>query len=183
MDFGYILDAWDRQTARALGNRLKGAVGQKAAPQEPVSSKPPDQKHHKNLQKTHPLSVWLQVHEVYDKDSILDAANERPWERRRRLLHTRADAVIDLHGLNRDEAWHALETFFLNSKRRGFEKLLIVHGKGNHSGSTSVLRHLVKTFIETCPFAGESGHGNAAAGGTGVTWVLLKDQRNPSSIS
>jgi hypothetical protein len=41
------------------------------------------------------------------------------------------------------------------------------------------LKHLVKTFIETCPFAGESGHGHASTGGTGVTWVLLKTQRNP----
>jgi DNA-nicking Smr family endonuclease len=70
------------------------------------------QKHQKNHQKPHPFTVWLKAHEVYGKDAILDATNERPWERRHRLLHTRADAVIDLHGLNRDEAWHALESFF-----------------------------------------------------------------------
>ncbi|MDR1985661.1 MAG: Smr/MutS family protein [Treponema sp.] len=174
MDFGDILDAWDRQTARALGNKRK-----RAAQQDPPSPKPPDQKRQKNQQKPHPLTAWLQAHEVYDKDAILDAVSERPWERRRRLLHTRADAVIDLHGLNRDEAWKALDLFFLNSKRQGFEKLLIVHGKGNHSGSASVLKQLVQTFIKTCPFAGESGHGHAAAGGTGVTWVLLKNQKNP----
>jgi hypothetical protein len=40
-----------------------------------------------------------------------------------------------------------------------------------------VLKQLVKTFIETCPFTGESGHGHTAAGGTGVTWVLLRDRR------
>ncbi|MDR2798661.1 MAG: Smr/MutS family protein [Treponema sp.] len=179
MDFGDILDAWDQQTARALGNRRKGAARQKAARQDPPSPKPPDQKHQKNHQKPNPLTAWLQVHGAYDKDAILDTAKERPWERRHRLLHTRADAVIDLHGLNRDDAWNALHLFFSNSKRQGFEKLLIVHGKGNHSGSTSVLKHLVKTFIETCPFAGESGHANATSGGTGVTWVLLKNQKNP----
>jgi DNA-nicking Smr family endonuclease len=67
----------------------------------------------------------------------------------------------------------------LNSQAQGFEKLLIVHGKGNHSGSDAVLPRLVRTFIEKCPFAGESGYGSASAGGTGVTWVLLKDRRKP----
>jgi DNA-nicking Smr family endonuclease len=125
-------------------------------------------------QEKHPLTVWLETHEVHDKDASLETSVERPWERRRRLMHARADAVIDLHGLNREEAWKALEHFFGYSKRQGLEKLLIVHGKGNHSGSPSVLTQLVKTFIERCPFAGESGHGQAAVGGTGVTWVLLK---------
>ncbi|MDR2632209.1 MAG: Smr/MutS family protein [Treponema sp.] len=176
MDFGEILEAWERQTARAWGKRRKADAGQGAVRQGPASPKPPLEK---QQQKEHPLNEWLKVHEVYDKDVLLDAQRERPWERRHRLLHTRADAVIDLHGLTRDEAWDALELFFLSSRRRGFEKLLVVHGKGNHSGSESVLKYLVKTFIETCPFAGESGHAHASDGGTGVTWVLLKDQRSP----
>jgi DNA-nicking Smr family endonuclease len=95
-------------------------------------------------------------------------------ERRRRLLSKRADAVIDLHGLTRDEAWNSLEIFFHDGKQRGFEKLLIVHGKGNHSRGEAVLNRTAREFIERCPFAGESGHGSAALGGTGATWVILK---------
>jgi DNA-nicking Smr family endonuclease len=168
MDFGDILDAWDKQTAQALGNQRK----------RPLASKPLEQGQHKNHSKPHPLTTWLRFHEVYDKDAVLDEAKERPGERRRRLLHTKADAIIDLHRLTRDEAWKALKHFFSHSRQQGFEKLLIVHGKGNHSGSGAVLKQVVKTFIETCPFAGESGHGSASGGGTGVTWVVLKDKKN-----
>ncbi|MDR1030578.1 MAG: Smr/MutS family protein [Treponema sp.] len=169
MDFGDILDAWEKQTAHTLGNRRK----------HPPASKPLEQKQHKNPPKPHPLTTWLRFHEVYDKDADMDETQEHPGERRRRLLHTKADAIIDLHRLTRDEAWNALECFFTHSRQQGFEKVLIVHGKGNHSGSVSVLKQVVKTFIETCPFAGESGHGSPSGGGTGVTWVLLKNKKNP----
>jgi DNA-nicking Smr family endonuclease len=49
---------------------------------------------------------------------------------------------------------------------------MIIHGKGNHSRGEAVLGRTVREFIEHCPFAGESGHGRE--GGTGTTWVLLK---------
>jgi DNA-nicking Smr family endonuclease len=99
---------------------------------------------------------------------------EPPAQRRRRLHSKKPDAVIDIHGLTRDEAWSALEQFFSDAKRQGFEKLLIIHGKGNHSEGEAVLKRSTGEFIERCPFAGESGHGNAASGGSGATWVLLK---------
>ncbi|MDR0622899.1 MAG: Smr/MutS family protein [Treponema sp.] len=131
MNFGDILDQWDKQTGGFKAEDKKGA----------------------DLQKF---------------------PAETGAERRRRLLSKRADAVIDLHNLTRDEAWASLETFFHDGKRRGFEKLLIIHGKGNHSRGEAVLSRIAREFIEYCPLAGESGHGNAALGGTGVTWVILK---------
>lgn len=103
-------------------------------------------------------------------------------ERRRRLLHKKPDAVIDLHGLTSDEAWIALEAFFEDSRRRGFEKLQIIHGKGTHGAFVpgavreGVLRELSRRFIETCSYAGESGLCHAREGGTGATWVILKER-------
>ena len=105
-------------------------------------------------------------------------------ERRSRLLRKSPDDCIDLHGLNRDEAWTALETFFENSRRKGCEKVLIIHGKGNHHTVSSnggphyneaALRELSRRFIELCSFAGESGYSSAREGGTGATWVILKE--------
>jgi DNA-nicking Smr family endonuclease len=133
VDFGNILDQWDKQTG---GSGARG-TGDKDAD----AGKPPA---------------------------------ETGAARRRRLLAKRADAVIDLHGLTRDEAWSSLETFFHDGKRRGCEKLLIIHGKGNHSPGEAVLSRTAREFIERCPFAGESGYGNAASGGSGATWVILK---------
>ena len=130
------------------------------------------------------LDQWdKQTGLFYDKDAELSAATaESPALRRRRLLRKSPDAVIDLHGLNRDEAWDALWTFFNDAKNRGLEKVLLIHGKGNHSEEigeqkTGILKKLVQDFIERCPHAGENGFSSASSGGTGSTWVLLK---NPS---
>jgi DNA-nicking Smr family endonuclease len=121
-----------------------------------------------------PLTAWLRINGVYDKDAEAEGEAVSAGEQRRRLLAKRPDAVIDLHGQSRDEAWETLEAFFRGSRQQGFEKVLIIHGKGNHSGSEAVLKRMVRDFVERCPFAGESGHGNAAFGGAGSTWVILK---------
>jgi DNA-nicking Smr family endonuclease len=121
-----------------------------------------------------PLSAWLRVQGVQDKDAEEGENRESPGERRRRLLRKPPDGVLDIHGLTRDEAQIALETFFRDSRRRGFEKVLLVHGKGNHSSGEAVLKSAVREFIERCPYAGESGHAQGNSGGNGATWVLLK---------
>jgi DNA-nicking Smr family endonuclease len=54
------------------------------------------------------------------------------------------------------------------------EKVLLIHGKGNHSEGEAVLKRAVLQFIEKCPYAGESGQPNVELGGNGATWVLLK---------
>jgi len=86
----------------------------------------------------------------------------------------RPDAIIDLHGLSRDDAWRRLESFFADSLRRGLEKILIVHGKGTHSSDDPVLGPMVRVFLEQNPHAGESGHSSRESGGTGSTWVIIK---------
>ena len=137
MDFGDILDKWEKQTRN----------------------------------------------EIYDKDAEPVPERNAAGERRSRLLRKKPDASIDLHGLTRDEAWAALETFFENSRGMGFEKVLIVHGKGNHRTTDlpdeGVLRELSRRFIENCVFAGESGHNPAREGGSGATWVILKETNAP----
>ena len=123
---------------------------------------------------------------VRGRDDTTDEASLR-GERRSRLLRKNPDASVDLHGLTRDEAWAALQTFFENARRNGNEKVLIIHGKGNHQHTATfttngdpqrgegTLRCLTRRFIETCPFAGESGYGAAKEGGTGATWVIVKE--------
>ncbi|MDR1144453.1 MAG: Smr/MutS family protein [Spirochaetaceae bacterium] len=110
---------------------------------------------------------------AYDKDK---EPAENPASRRRRLLHKNPDGTIDLHGLTRDEAWDALNIFFKDAKNRGLEKLLIIHGKGNHTLEQGVLTKTVRDFIERCPLAGENGYSSASRGGTGSTWVIVKGQ-------
>ncbi|MDR2576353.1 MAG: Smr/MutS family protein [Treponema sp.] len=120
------------------------------------------------------LNKWEKNNGIYDKDREAESVQSNPQERRSRLKNKKPDAELDIHGLSRDEAWQALETFFNDSKGKGLEKVMIIHGKGNHSKGEAVLKSIVMKFIEHCPFAGESGRGKAAAGGEGATWVLLK---------
>ena len=121
------------------------------------------------------LNKWEKNNGIYDKDMEAASAQISPQERRSRLKNKKPDAELDIHGLTRDEAWKALEIFFNDSKRNGLEKILIIHGKGNHSTGEAVLKRIVMDFIEHCPFAGESGRGKAVTGGEGATWVILKN--------
>ena len=164
MDFGDILDQWERRCPDGnTGTRKKQDAGK--ARSEPI---PP--------RKAHPIDRWLRMNGVHDKDAETADTGRSEAEKRRRLRFKKPDAVIDIHGLTRDEAWGALERFFDNARGRGLEKLLIIHGKGNHSPGEAVLKQSARAFIERCPFAGESGQEKPAGGGSGATWVLLKER-------
>jgi DNA-nicking Smr family endonuclease len=178
MDFGDILDQWDKQAAVQAKHKTTKEKGE-------ASSLPDDPEE----KKADPVDVWMRKNGVYDKDAedgelfdasetsghVRDISPQEAAKRRRRLRVKHPDAALDLHGLNRDDAWNSLDTFFNDGKQQGFEKLLVIHGKGNHTAGEAVLERTVRDFIERCPFAGESGHGDASSGGSGATWVLLKD--------
>jgi DNA-nicking Smr family endonuclease len=158
MNFGDILDAWDKQTFRAGKKQEKYTDG---AGKEDTA--------------IDPVTAWLRVNGVYDKDAESPEAEERRgMERRRRLKAKKPDATLDLHRLTRDEAWAAMEDFFEESRLKELEKVLLIHGKGNHSQGEAALKRTVLQFIERCPYAGESGQPTVEFGGSGATWVLLK---------
>ncbi|MDR1107966.1 MAG: Smr/MutS family protein [Spirochaetaceae bacterium] len=180
MDFGSILDEWERRTAAgetAAASRKTDRSARLKRPSPGNNGELPKRGREETLPRLDPLTVWLRQNPVYDKDAEAEegAGEEAAWgERRRRLLARRPDAILDLHGLTRDEAWDALDSFFRDGRRRGFKKLLVIHGKGNHSNGAGVLKETCRTFIERCPFAGESGRGKPADGASGATWVILK---------
>ncbi|MDR1218076.1 MAG: Smr/MutS family protein [Treponema sp.] len=188
MDFGDILDAWEKQTAIPQGERKRrrlkaahkeemekrgvGDSGKKKKPDALSDEKPQRQPSPSSL--SHDvLAAWLDTHDIYDKDADAEVAYSAA-ESRARLLRKKPDAVIDLHNLTHDKAWQALENFFQECSAQKLEKALIIHGKGNHSKGEAVLKHLVQKFIEKSPLAGESGYNPAKTGGSGATWVILK---------
>lgn len=119
------------------------------------------------------MEEWLRNNEIFDKDTNIRKM-PKTGETRSRLLHSRPDGILDIHGLTSEKAWILLDHFFTNAKENGFEKLRIIHGKGNRSRGEPILLNTVRKYIEKCPFAGESGFEKAANGGTGATWVFLK---------
>lgn len=121
------------------------------------------------------LESWLCEHGVIDKDALYAEQKKHENLRDDKKVHLApADEVIDLHGLSRDEAWRRLDAFVTACAARGCAKLLIIHGKGNHSGKEPVLADLVRSFIEYDSRLGKSGHPGIRDGGSGATWVLIK---------
>jgi DNA-nicking Smr family endonuclease len=173
MDFGDILDDWDKRTAKPAGKKACKAVERMSG--ETPAAAPVPSVDPASERRVDPLTAWLRTNPVQDKDAAADAEHGADFAERRRRLRTKApDASIDLHGLTRDEAWNRLSAFFADAKRRGLEKLRIVHGKGNHSEGEAVLKRTTREFIERCKFAGEHGAADSKAGGSGATWVILK---------
>ncbi|MDR1858682.1 MAG: Smr/MutS family protein [Treponema sp.] len=170
MDFGDILNKWEKQRPGIA----KGGSADDTAGAGPSGDPSPGKK-------TNPMDAWLRTTEVYDKDAADSGRQHSAQEKRRRLRNKKPEAQLDIHGQTRDEAWLSLETFFAEARGKGLEKILLIHGKGNHSTGEAVLKRTVMEFIERCPYAGESGRGKASAGGEGATWVLLKETEKRES--
>ena len=167
MNFGDILNQSATQTQRPYGKKRISKEA-KNLPEAAYIAE--------NTQTLNPMDYWLRRHGVYDKDadnsensSLFDNLAEK-----RRLRTMRPQAEIDLHGMTLEEAYGALVTFFEDAVRREYQKVLIIHGKGNHSQNGPVLARFVQKFLETNSHAGETGHPKGRDGGTGSTWVILK---------
>lgn len=156
MDFGEILKLWDAQTPPAKAKAKKSGAGE-------VKGKAAEAQ-----------EAWLKRYGV-PGPAVAGADDTRERRLSRRDIDVMPiDASIDLHGMTVREAEDALCSFFAAAERSGCEKVLIVHGKGLHSSSEPVLAGLVRRWLEARTSAGRSGHPDAANGGNGATWVLLK---------
>lgn len=128
----------------------------------------------RNNSKKNEIEEWLAKNQIIDKDAKIGKNRDR-GENRRRLRRINPDDILDIHGLTSEKAWISLDNFFSGAREKGFEKLRIIHGKGNRSRGEAVLMNIAREYIEKCEFAGESGYEKAVNGGTGATWVLLKN--------
>ena len=118
--------------------------------------------------------------ELYPPDRKMGERKEKPD---RIITHTRKKQInrmepqdtLDLHGWSGSEALKELDFFLKKSKRRGLKKVLIVHGKGIHSpGGESVLRPLVKDYLEKSSLVRAFGRAPGQSGGSGATWIVLR---------
>lgn len=188
MNFGDILDAWDEEqkqqkkkqkdATRSTGGEWR-TKGQKTA----VKSKPAVSAANPlkadplktGAAKVNPMTEWMRRYGVVDKDAVKEEARrEESMEDRATLLALPYEATIDLHGLTTAEANSRLDSFVAECRKRGLRKILIIHGKGNHSETGPVLSGLVRSFIERDWRLGESGHPDKYDGGKGATWVIIR---------
>lgn len=187
MDMNDILNQWDKYQAnqkKKIKESSKNTVSHKKAnaptPEEKAALEEKDfekQLNKANSQKVNPMEMWLRRYGTIDKDKLAQEEELRSREvDRNYLINMKAQARIDLHGLHQDQAEEKLNYFICDCKKRGIQKILIIHGKGIHThGSDPVLGELVRKFIEHDPRCGTSGHPKSKQeGGTGATWVILK---------
>lgn len=187
MDMNDILNQWDQIQADKVRKQKesgKNTVSHKKAnaptkeEKEAAAEKDFEAKiRAENSKEINPMEMWLRRYGTIDKDKLAEETEERNRETDRNyLMNLRPEARIDLHGLHQDEAYERLNNFIGDCKARGIRKVIIIHGKGNHTtGTDPVLGQLVKKFIEQDKRCGMSGHPKTRMeGGTGATWVILK---------
>jgi DNA-nicking Smr family endonuclease len=85
---------------------------------------------------------------------------------------------IDLHGMTREAAKHAVDDFLRRSRQAGKRCVLVVHGRGIHSkDQLPVLKDALRTWLATARF-GRHVLAFATArpvdGGGGAVYVLLR---------
>ena len=123
------------------------------------------------------MNTWLDSEDSWDEYKKDEQPKNRLKGNERSFLRKlHPEAEIDLHGKTIDESETLLSMFIKESSGRGLRKVLIIHGKGNHSQSGPVLGLWVKHFLESSSLCGETGHPDKRDGGTGATWVILKPQ-------
>mgnify|MGYP000456310711 FL=1 len=107
---------------------------------------------------------------VYRAPGIQDTV----WRRLRRGGY-RIAAELDLHGLNRDAARHAVVQFLAHCQDHDLRAVRIIHGKGNGSpNSGPVIKALLDGWLrkrkDVLAFCSARPHD----GGTGAVYVLLR---------
>ena len=85
-------------------------------------------------------------------------------------------AVLDLHGFTSDDAVGEINRFLEQSFRTGLQKVLIIHGKGNHSENGAVLAKVAAECVSKHPLAGENALSAGKDGGRGSRWVVLRQR-------
>lgn len=199
MDFGDILSQWEMSQRKDSGGRVEKRSGASSGSKKKPNAdfieqgfsckKDADKERSRRNEirrkeaesnssaKTNPMEQWLSRYGVFDKDKSLEhSERQKRMQSREYVKSLPVDAAVDLHGMSRNEAWSRLDNFVRECVRRKFRKIMIIHGKGNHSASNDpVLGELVRLFVEKNPSLGASGHPGREQGGTCATWVLIKD--------
>lgn len=111
----------------------------------------------------------LRLYPVRKKAEEDDALKER----QRKINNLPIEAVLDLHGLYKEEAKKELRAFLARSSAKGIEMVLIVHGKGLHS-KNPILKDLTREELSGSPYVRKFGSAKLKHGGSGASWAVLR---------
>jgi DNA-nicking Smr family endonuclease len=163
---------------------LKSAQ-QAATPMKAVARKIDESEQRLFLETISNLKLDVRFHDDIPEETA--SATPRSVSRIKQLRRgtIRLDYELDLHGLTREEATSALETFVKGAYRRGQQAVLIITGRGNHSPDEPVLKRSVEKWLKEggATMVAEFFSAPRQFGGDGALVVFLKkspELKNPS---
>lgn len=96
-----------------------------------------------------------------------DLKNARkPWQ-----------CCLDLHGLRPDEAEEKILGFLSKVQEKGYQRVLIIHGKGGRSNKKAILKNLVNHWLKQLPEILAFHSALPRDGGNGALYILIKRTR------
>ena len=125
------------------------------------------------------MDEWLDRYpptEDRTNDLTTETDTQRGAQARKRMLEMEPQAVLDLHGLTSEQAVAEINRFIEESVKNGLFKVLIVHGKGNHSPEGGILAQVTAECVSKHPLAGENALSKGRDGGRGARWVVLRQR-------
>lgn len=105
-----------------------------------------------------------------------ESDTDDPAGLRRRLRTMIHQDVLDLHGVTVKEALSEIDRFVERSKAAGYEKVLIIHGKGKHGNGDGILRSAVRKHLSGSRDTGEMTIPPERYGGAGAVWVVIRQR-------
>ena len=128
------------------------------------------------------VNFTKKLQNVYDKEKDIDFVN--------RKNKIKKIAKVDLHGKSVNEANQIIKKFVIQSFEQGYEKILIVTGKGlrskvyndpYRSEKMNVLRHSVPEYIrndeDLSSKVTKISQAETEDGGDGAIYVFLRDKK------
>lgn len=91
------------------------------------------------------------------------------------------EARLDLHGLNQEDAHHALQRFVQQSAAVGRRCVLVITGKGGRHGESGVLRKQVPLWLNQVDLRDKVlgfEHARPEHGGAGALYLMLRRPRD-----
>lgn len=131
--------------------------------------------HHPDI-KTAPVTKSISA----DTAQRLPDIDRRTDEKLRRG-QMKINASLDLHGMNKAEAWDALQNFIPSCYEDGYRNLLVITGKGRAGDRPGVLREHVPQWIQEMPllqYVLQFHQARPKDGGDGAFYVLLRRKRS-----
>lgn len=124
------------------------------------------------------MEEYLRHNRPEEKDENVSHVSEE----RVALKRLPTEDTLDLHGLTVSQSELMIDRFLRRCASAGTKKVLVIHGKGNHSDAGGVLRDAVRRMLERHPCAGETGTPGRDEGGTGATWVRIKRTKSARDV-